>query len=95
MTNPGNLIIISGPSGSGKSTVVQRLMAESELPLALSVSATTRPPRPGEEDGRDYIFSERRGISGQASERASFWSAKRFLAEDIGTEPFETWFRLA
>lgn len=56
MTIPGNLIIISGPSGSGKSTVVQRLMVESELPLALSVSATTRPPRPGEENGRDYIF---------------------------------------
>jgi len=56
MTNPGNLIIISGPSGSGKSTVVQRLMVESELPLALSISATTRPPRPGEENGRDYIF---------------------------------------
>jgi guanylate kinase len=56
MTAQGNLIIISGPSGSGKSTVVQRLMVESGLPLALSVSATTRPPRPGEEDGRDYIF---------------------------------------
>ena len=56
MTIPGNLIIISGPSGSGKSTVVQRLMVDSELPLALSVSATTRPPRPGEENGRDYIF---------------------------------------
>jgi guanylate kinase len=56
MTNPGNLIIISGPSGSGKSTVVQRLMVESELPLALSVSATTRPPRSGEINGRDYIF---------------------------------------
>jgi len=56
MIHPGNLIIISGPSGSGKSTVVQHLMDESELPLALSVSATTRPPRPGEENGRDYIF---------------------------------------
>ena len=56
MTIPGNLIIISGPSGSGKSTVVQRLMVDSGLPLVLSVSATTRPPRPGEENGRDYIF---------------------------------------
>ena len=52
----GKLIIISGPSGSGKSTVVQRLLTDSELPLALSVSATTRPPRPGEQNGRDYIF---------------------------------------
>jgi len=56
MTNPGKLVIVSGPSGSGKSTVVQRLLGESELPLVLSVSATTRPPRAGEENGRDYIF---------------------------------------
>ena len=56
MTNPGKLVIVSGPSGSGKSTVVQRLLCESVLPLVLSVSATTRPPRAGEENGRDYIF---------------------------------------
>jgi guanylate kinase len=56
MNNPGRLIIISGPSGSGKSTVVQRLLRESSLPLMLSVSATTRPPRTGEIDGREYIF---------------------------------------
>lgn len=56
MTIPGELVIISGPSGSGKSTVVQKLFQHSELPLMLSVSATTRPPRPGEVDGRDYYF---------------------------------------
>ncbi len=56
MTNPGKLVIVSGPSGSGKSTVVQRLLVESELPLALSVSATTRPPRAGEGNGREYVF---------------------------------------
>ena len=56
MTKPGKLVIVSGPSGSGKSTVVQRLLLESELPLVLSVSATTRPPRDGEENGRDYVF---------------------------------------
>ena len=53
---PGKLIIISGPSGSGKSTVVRRLLSESELPLELRVSATTRPPRPGEIDGKHYFF---------------------------------------
>lgn len=52
----GRLIIISGPSGAGKSTVVQRLLQECPLPLVLSVSATTRPPRPGEENGMDYWF---------------------------------------
>lgn len=51
-----NLIVISGPSGAGKSTVVRELMACCPLPLTLSVSATTRPPRPNEVDGRDYVF---------------------------------------
>ena len=52
----GQLVIISGPSGAGKSTVVRRLLSECDLPLTLSVSATTRPPRPGEEDGVHYFF---------------------------------------
>ncbi|MEQ1825258.1 MAG: guanylate kinase [Pirellula sp.] len=56
MCNPGRLVVISGPSGSGKSTVVRRLIQESELPLRLSISATTRPPRAGEQDGREYHF---------------------------------------
>lgn len=52
----GRLIIISGPSGAGKSTVLRRLLEQCELPLTLSISATTRPPRPGERDGVDYHF---------------------------------------
>jgi guanylate kinase len=52
----GKLVIISGPSGAGKSTVVRKLLEECPLPLTLSVSATTRPPRAGEVDGRDYWF---------------------------------------
>jgi len=54
--NAGKMIIISGPSGAGKSTVVKELLSRRRLPLQLSISATTRPPRPGEEDGRDYHF---------------------------------------
>ena len=50
----GMLLIISGPSGSGKGTVVKRL--DSARGYALSVSVTTRPPRVGELDGRDYFF---------------------------------------
>lgn len=50
------VVVISGPSGSGKTTVVSRLLAESPVPLVKSVSATTRPPRSGEVDGRDYRF---------------------------------------
>jgi guanylate kinase len=51
-----NLIILSGPSGVGKSTVLRRLLAEYPEQLRLSVSATTRSPRPGETDGVDYHF---------------------------------------
>lgn len=52
----GKLVIISGPSGSGKSTIVARLLETCPLPLELSVSATTRPPRPGELHGKHYWF---------------------------------------
>lgn len=54
----GRLIIISGPSGAGKSTVVRRLLRECELPLTLSISATTRPPRVGEVHGVHYLFMD-------------------------------------
>jgi guanylate kinase len=50
------LIILAGPSGSGKSTILDRLLKESGLPLRLSVSATTRPPRPYEQNGVHYYF---------------------------------------
>lgn len=56
VTRTGGLVIISGPSGAGKSTVVHELVRQCQLPLILSISATTRAPRPGEEDGVDYHF---------------------------------------
>jgi len=52
----GRLVVLSGPSGSGKSTVLKRLFEAAPVPLVSSVSATTRPPRPGEVDGVDYHF---------------------------------------
>jgi guanylate kinase len=52
----GRMIVISGPSGAGKSTVVRELLKGCQLPLQLSVSATTRPPRQGEVHGQDYFF---------------------------------------
>lgn len=52
----GKLLVISGPSGAGKTTLLKRLYAASPVPLVTSVSATTRPPRPGEIDGTDYHF---------------------------------------
>jgi guanylate kinase len=53
---PGRLVVLSGPSGSGKSTLVKRLLERPGLRLAVSVSATTRPPRPGERPDHDYFF---------------------------------------
>lgn len=53
-SNRGILLVISGPSGVGKSTICRRLVER--LGAFLSVSATTRPPREGEVEGRDYIF---------------------------------------
>lgn len=51
----GNLFVLSGPSGAGKGTLVKRVLQR--VPDAwVSVSATTRQPRPGEVDGKDYFF---------------------------------------
>jgi guanylate kinase len=55
----GRLIVVSGPSGAGKSTLIKASL-EAVPALAYSVSATTRGPRPGEVDGRDYIFLSRK-----------------------------------
>ena len=51
----GLMLVLSSPSGAGKTTLSRGLLA-GEPDLALSVSATTRPPRPGEQHGRDYDF---------------------------------------
>jgi guanylate kinase len=52
----GRLVVVSGPSGAGKTSVMQRVFQTSRVPLAHSVSATTRPPRNGEIDGLHYHF---------------------------------------
>ncbi len=55
MSERGKLIVVSGPSGAGKSTVVFKVM-EQRGDVCFSVSVTTRSPRPGELDGREYFF---------------------------------------
>ena len=59
MENKGKLVVISGFSGAGKGTLMKALMKEYGDSYALSVSATTRNPRPGEMDGVDYFFVTR------------------------------------
>jgi guanylate kinase len=54
----GLLLILSSPSGAGKSTLARKLM-EWDPTIRFSVSATTRAPRPGEEDGREYYFRDK------------------------------------
>ncbi len=51
---PGRLIVVAGPSGSGKTSIIRRLL--DRVDIVFSVSATTRPPRPGETQGVDYDF---------------------------------------
>ena len=72
----GRLIVLSGPSGTGKSTVISALMKMHDN-LAFSVSATTRKPRPGEVDGKDYFFVSHEQFAemvaqGQLLEHAEF-----------------------
>ncbi|AFY54154.1 guanylate kinase [Rivularia sp. PCC 7116] len=58
LLSPGKLIVLTGPSGVGKGTLM-RLLLSRHPELNYSISATTRPPRPGEVDGKDYYFISR------------------------------------
>ncbi len=74
----GPLFIISGPSGTGKSTLVDRLLRAFGPRLRLSVSATTRPPRAGEEADRDYHFWTRQRFEQELQAGAFLESAEVF-----------------
>lgn len=88
----GTLFIISGPSGTGKGTICKKLL-EADPDLRLSVSVTTRAPREGEVDGREYFFITREQYlelleSGGLLEHASVYGEKMY-----GTprEPVVNW----
>ena len=57
-TRRGLLLLVSSPAGAGKTSLSRRLVAD-YADMILSISATTRPPRPGEEEGREYFFKTR------------------------------------
>ena len=87
----GLLLVISAPSGGGKGTILKELFAQEEN-LRLSVSATTRQPRPGEENGKQYFFLSREEFetkiqTGQMLEYAEY------VGNYYGTprEPVERW----
>ena len=81
----GPLIILSGPAGSGKTTLVQRVLAEDPHPLRVSVSVTTRPPRSGEVDGRDYHFWTRQRFEEGVRAGAFLETAQVFGKDYYGT----------
>lgn len=67
MRNKGILIVVSGFSGAGKGTLMKKLVQEYDN-YALSISATTRAPRAGEEDGREYFFLSREAFEQKIAE---------------------------
>lgn len=82
------MLLLSGPSGCGKSTICKRLLDDPRV--VFSVSATTRPPRPGEVDGRDYVFLSKKQFS-QEIERGAFIEHAEVYGNLYGTrrEPME------
>ena len=87
MTKKGKLIILSGPSGTGKSTVVFKAM-EGRQDLCFSTSVTTRSPRSGEVDGREYFFIDQARFD-EMVENGELLEHARYVSNSYGTpRPF-------
>lgn len=80
----GLLIIMSGPSGVGKGTIREELMKDESLKLFFSVSMTTRNPRPGEQNGREYYFVTREEFD-RNIERDNFLEWAEYCTNRYGT----------
>ena len=87
----GVLAVVSGFSGAGKGTVMKALLKEYD-DYALSISVTTRSPRPGEEDGREYFFRTREEVEKMIAEEqlleyaeyvGNYYGTPRFYVEDM------------
>ena len=81
--SPGRLTVITGPSGVGKGTLVA-LLLERHPDIWLSVSATTRAPRPGEVEGKHYFFKTRQSFERQVAE-GGFLEWAEFAGNLYGT----------
>jgi len=86
----GQLVVLSGPSGVGKGTLV-RALRDRHPELHLSISATTRSPRPGETDGQDYYFLSRDRFDAMVA-AGDFLEWAEFAGNCYGTprEPLQT-----
>lgn len=85
----GNLFILSAPSGAGKSTLAAKLLQEDQN-IHLSVSYTTRAPRTGEVDGRDYHFVDKAAFMGMLK-RGEFLESAEVHGNHYGSS--EAWIR--
>ncbi len=87
----GLMIVLSSPSGAGKTTLTRQLLSEDSDAMAMSVSATTRPPRPGETEGRDYFFVSKDKFA-QMIDEAEFLEHAKVFDNFYGTPrgPVET-----
>ncbi len=83
MNEKGKLIVISGPSGSGKSTVVNKAILGRE-DMCFSTSVTTRSPRPGEVDGKDYFFIDPQRFQ-EMVENDELLEHAQYVAHSYGT----------
>jgi len=73
----GLMVVLSSPSGAGKTTLTRKLLAENEE-ITMSISATTRRPRPGEMDGTDYMFVTKDKFAEMIEDQAFLEHAKVF-----------------
>lgn len=79
----GKVIVLVAPSGAGKSTIADRLLHDFDR-IRLSISATTRPPRRGEKDGREYLFMDDEGFD-SLIEKKGFLEWEKYGGNRYGT----------
>jgi guanylate kinase len=79
----GIKLVLSSPSGAGKTTIARKLLSRTDH-LLMSISATTRPPRPGEIDGSDYVFLSEEEFSARV-EAGRFLEHARVFGNRYGT----------